>query len=58
MSKLTTPSGVPVADNQNSTTAGPCGPILLQDFNLIEKLQDFNRERIRERVVHAKGSGA
>lgn len=55
---LTTASGIPVADNQNSLTAGPRGPILLQDFHLIEKLQHFNRERIPERVVHAKGSGA
>lgn len=56
--QLTTASGIPVADNQNSLTAGPRGPILLQDFHLIEKLQHFNRERIPERVVHAKGSGA
>ncbi len=55
---LTTASGVPVADNQNSLSAGPRGPLLLQDFHLIEKLQHFNRERIPERVVHAKGSGA
>lgn len=58
MTKLTTASGIPVADNQNALTAGPRGPILLQDFHLIEKLQHFNRERIPERVVHAKGSGA
>ena len=55
---LTTASGIPVDDNQNSLTAGPRGPVLLQDFHLIEKLQHFNRERIPERVVHAKGSGA
>ncbi|HWP17520.1 MAG TPA: catalase [Burkholderiaceae bacterium] len=55
---LTTASGIPVADNQNSMTAGPRGPVLLQDFHLIEKLQHFNRERIPERVVHAKGSAA
>lgn len=55
---LTTASGIPVADNQNSLTAGARGPVLLQDFHLIEKLQHFNRERIPERVVHAKGSGA
>jgi catalase len=55
---ITTSSGIPVADNQNSLTAGPRGPVLLQDFHLIEKLQHFNRERIPERVVHAKGSGA
>lgn len=56
--RLTTASGIPVDDNQNSITAGPRGPVLLQDFHLIEKLQHFNRERIPERVVHAKGSGA
>lgn len=55
---LTTASGAPVADNQNSMTAGSRGPVLLQDVHLIEKLQHFNRERIPERVVHAKGSGA
>jgi catalase len=53
---ITTASGIPVADNQNSLTAGPRGPVLLQDFHLIEKLQHFNRERIPERVVHAKGA--
>jgi len=57
-SRLTTASGIPLADNQNSLSAGPRGPLLLQDFQLIEKLQHFNRERIPERVVHAKGSGA
>jgi catalase len=56
--RLTTASGIPVADNQNSVSAGPRGPLLLQDMHLIEKLQHFNRERIPERVVHAKGSGA
>ena len=56
--RLTTASGIPVADDQNSLSAGPRGPLLLQDFHLIEKLQHFNRERIPERVVHAKGSGA
>ncbi|MBC3862830.1 catalase [Undibacterium jejuense] len=55
---LTTASGIHVVDNQNSLSAGPRGPLLLQDFHLIEKLQHFNRERIPERVVHAKGSGA
>jgi len=55
---LTTESGAPVADNQNSQTAGQAGPILLQDAHLIEKLARFDRERIPERVVHAKGSGA
>ncbi|MEO8492683.1 catalase [Pseudomonas sp.] len=55
---LTTASGAPVADNQNSRTAGPRGPLLLDDFHLIEKLAHFNRENIPERRVHAKGSGA
>jgi len=55
---LTTESGTPVADNQRSQTAGPGGPVLLQDHTLIEKLARFERERIPERVVHAKGSGA
>ncbi len=56
--KLTTSAGAPVADNQNSMTAGPRGPLLLQDYQLIEKLAHQNRERIPERVVHAKGWGA
>jgi catalase len=56
--RLTTASGIPVADNQNSLTAGPRGPVLMQDFHLLEKLAHFNRERIPERVVHAKGSAA
>ncbi|HET8730894.1 MAG TPA: catalase [Moraxellaceae bacterium] len=56
--KLTTAGGAPVADNQNTLTAGPRGPALLQDVWLIEKLAHFDRERIPERVVHAKGSGA
>ena len=51
---LTTAAGAPVADNQNSLTAGARGPVLLEDVHLIEKLQHFNRERIPERVVHAK----
>ena len=55
---LTTQAGRPVADNQNSLTAGPRGPVLMEDFQLIEKMAQFNRERIPERVVHAKGSGA
>lgn len=55
---LTTASGYPVSDNQNSITAGPRGPVLIQDFHLVEKLAHFNRERIPERVVHAKGAGA
>lgn len=55
---LTTESGAPVGDNQHSQTAGPSGPVLLQDHHLLEKLARFNRERIPERVVHAVGSGA
>ena len=58
MKVLTTSGGAPVADNQNSQTAGPRGPVLLQDYQLIEKLAHQNRERIPERVVHAKGWGA
>ena len=58
MKKLTTTAGAPVADNQNSQTAGPRGPVLLQDYQLVEKLAHQNRERIPERVVHAKGWGA
>ncbi|MGZ3755327.1 MAG: catalase [Mucilaginibacter sp.] len=56
--KLTTASGIPYAENENSMSVGPRGPILLQDFILHEKMAHFNRERIPERVVHAKGSGA
>jgi catalase len=55
---LTTNQGVPVTDNQNSLTVGERGPVLLQDVHLIEKLAHFDRERIPERVVHAKGAGA
>jgi catalase len=55
---LTTDGGAPVGDNQNSQTAGANGPVLLQDAHLIEKLQRFDRERIPERVVHARGTGA
>ncbi len=55
---LTTSWGAPVGDNQNSMTAGQRGPTLLQDVHLLEKLAHFNRERVPERVVHAKGTGA
>ena len=55
---MTTSAGAPVADNQNALTAGERGPVLLQDYQLIEKLAHQNRERIPERVVHAKGWGA
>jgi catalase len=54
---LTTDAGAPVGDNQNSQTAGPAGPVVLEDSHLIEKLQHFDRERIPERVVHARGTG-
>jgi catalase len=56
--KLTTGFGIPVADDQNSLTAGERGPVLIQDAHLLEKLGHFDRERIPERVVHAKGAGA
>ncbi len=56
--KLTTASGRPYAYHEDSLTAGPRGPVLLQDYILHEKMAHFNRERIPERVVHAKGSGA
>jgi catalase len=56
--KLTSASGKPYVENEDSMTAGPRGPILLQDFVLHEKMAHFNRERIPERVVHAKGTGA
>ncbi len=56
--QLTTAHGAPVGDNQNSLTAGPRGPLLMQDYQLLEKMATFNRERVPERVVHAKGSGA
>ncbi len=55
---MTTSAGAPIADNQNSLSAGPRGPVLLQDWQLLEKLAHQNRERIPERVVHAKGWGA
>jgi catalase len=55
---LTTAFGVPVGDDQNSLTAGKRGPVLMQDTHLLEKLAHFDRERIPERVVHAKGAGA
>ena len=55
---MTTSAGNPIGDNQNALTAGERGPVLLQDYQLIEKLAHQNRERIPERVVHAKGSGA
>ncbi len=56
--KLTSQTGAPVVDNQNIQTAGEHGPALLQNVWYLEKVAHFNRERIPERVVHAKGSGA
>ena len=55
---LTSENGAPVEDNQHSQSAGAGGPLLLQDQYLVEKLAHFNRERIPERVVHARGSAA
>src|SRR6201993_3071615 len=55
---MTTDQGRPVGDNQNSLTVGQRGPIVFEDYLLFEKMAHFNRERIPERVVHAKGSGA
>jgi catalase len=55
---MTTTGGNPIADNQNSITAGPRGPLLMQDYQLLEKLAHQNRERIPERTVHAKGVAA
>lgn len=56
--KMTTATGTSVDNNQNSLTIGPKGPMLLQNTWFLEKLAHFDRERIPERVVHAKGSGA
>jgi catalase len=56
--RLTTNQGVPIADNQNSLKAGARGPVLLEDFILREKITHFDHERIPERIVHARGSGA
>ena len=56
--KLTNAAGDPVPNNQNSITAGEHGPVLLQDHHLLERMAQFNRERVPERVVHAKGTGA
>jgi catalase len=54
---LTTANGAPIGEQQ-ALTAGARGPVLMQDVQLIEQMQHFNRERIPERVVHANGSGA
>lgn len=55
---LTTNNGAPQANNENTLTAGPKGPVVMQDFGFMEKQAHFDRERIPERVVHAKGAGA
>lgn len=55
---LTSNTGSPIGDNQNSVTIGLDGPVLLEDIHLLEKLAAFDRERIPERVVHARGTGA
>jgi catalase len=54
----TTDSGIPIASDEHSLTVGPAGPTVLHDANVVQKMQHFNRERVPERVVHAKGSGA
>src|SRR6202140_5318263 len=56
--KLTTAAGIPYYHNEDTQSIGPRGPLLLQDFILHEKMAHFNRERIPERIVHAKGSAA
>jgi catalase len=54
----TSDAGIPATSDEHSLTVGPDGPILLQDTYLVQKMQQFNRERVPERVVHAKGGGA
>ena len=54
----TTDSGIPAASDEHSLTVGPAGPIVLHDHYVVQKMQHFNRERVPERVVHAKGGGA
>ena len=54
----TSDAGIPATSDEHSLTVGPDGPILLQDSYLVQKMQQFNRERVPERVVHAKGGGA
>src|ERR1700704_3318493 len=54
----TSDAGIPIASDDNSLTVGPAGPIVLHDTYVVQKMQHFNRERVPERVVHAKGSGA
>jgi catalase len=54
---ITTDAGRRVCDNQNSLPVGPRGPVVFEDFLLFEKMAHFNRERVPDRAVHAKGSG-
>ena len=54
----TNDAGIPAASDEYSLSAGAAGPLLLQDSYLLQKMAQFNRERVPERVVHAKGSGA
>jgi catalase len=58
VSRTTTDAGIPAASDEHSLTVGANGPILLQDHYVIQKMAQFNRERVPERVVHAKGGGA
>ena len=58
MPTMTNSMGKPISNDKNSLTVGPNGPVLLEDVNFIEKLAHFDRERVPERVVHAKGAGA
>jgi len=55
---LTTAGGAPIGDKTNTLTVGPRGPVLLQDVVFLDEMAHFDRERIPERVVHAKGAGA
>src|SRR5258708_23359656 len=54
----TTDAGIPAASDEFSMTVGPSGPTVLHDAYVVQKIQQFNRERVPERVVHAKGGGA
>jgi catalase len=56
--RTTTDSGIPASSDEHSLTVGPGGPTVLHDHYVVQKMQHFNRERVPERVVHAKGSGA
>ena len=56
--RTTNDSGVPISSDEHSLTVGPRGPTVLHDTHVVQKMQHFNRERVPERVVHAKGSGA